>query len=161
MDMAALIMLIFLLVLLSFVAFFLKKSQRRRAEDPLVHGGTGVENETKKDLVTLEHHVQKLLHEGYSKEAIMRKLTALGWHEHLVDLVVYEVHKPHNRIKALESYVRQQLLKAKPKEIIKENLLSAGWDEEIVDLALGFGPAHAEEMVEEEAKTAALMSMFL
>ena len=162
MDIFALGMLAFLLCLLLFVAFFMKKSHRKHSKHPDVSSASALiaaqsESEKEgvhKDLAALERHVRKLGHQGYSKEAILKKLTAVGWHEHLVDLVLYEVHKPHNRLKALEQYVHQQLLKAKPKEIIKENLLSAGWDEEVVDIALGFEPRDEEHFAGEKEAAA-------
>ena len=108
------------------------------------------QEETKKDLATLEYHVRKLERDGYSPTTIKNKLLAVGWEEHLVDLVLADVHRPHSRLKALEKYVQQQLHKAVPKEIIKENLLDAGWDEEIIDVALGFKPLHREQGEEAE-----------
>ncbi|MBI4153180.1 hypothetical protein HY497_01535 [Candidatus Woesearchaeota archaeon] len=141
MDPFVLGMLLFLLCLVLFIAILLKQA-RKEKEQTLYESAPTQSQEGRKDLATLEYHVRKLEKDGYSRQTIMKKLTAVGWEEHLVDLVLYEVHKPHNRLKALRHYVQQQLLKAKPKEIIKENLLSAGWDEEIVDVALGLEPMH-------------------
>ena len=89
MDMFALGMLLFLLGLLLVVAFFLKKSQKKRTRESFEQENAekGL-TQTQRDLATLEHHVHKLEHEGYSKNAIMKKLTALGWHDDLIDLVL-------------------------------------------------------------------------
>lgn len=142
MDLFVLSMLLVLLGLVLFVALFLNRTRKQIQKVFSLSDATVEKEPAKRDLAALEYHVHKLEKHGYAKQAILKKLIAVGWEEHLVDLVLYEVHKPHNRLRALEHYVQQQLLKAKPKEIIKENLLSAGWDEEIVDLALGLEPVH-------------------
>ncbi|GEM_PF-5975280 len=159
-------MLVFLLCLVLFVAGLLKRAQKRAAR--LFQSLTGSQEEKgkkeapeRKDLATLDHHVRRLEHAGYSKATILKKLTALGWEEHLVELVAYGAHKPHNRLHALEKYVQQQLLKAKPKEIIKEDLLDAGWDEEIIDAALGLRTRHegAAPRAAEKKETAGEIAM--
>ena len=108
MEIFVLIMLLLLLFLLLFVAVFLKRGHKKIME----------EQPERHDLATLEKHVRKLEHQGYVKKAIIKKLSGAGWEEHLIDLVIFEVHKPHNRLKALEEYVEQQILKAKPKEML-------------------------------------------
>ncbi len=144
MDPFVLGMLLFLLCLVLFVAGLLKRAKQRAAKLLHLERHSKQKEETpiRKDLRTLEYHVRRLERSGYAKQTILKKLVATGWDERLVGLVIYEVHKPHNRLHALERYVQQQLLKAKPKEIIKEDLLSAGWDEEIIDVALGLTPRH-------------------
>jgi len=167
-DLFVIGMLVFLLCLVLFATGLLKRAQKKAAH--LFQSLTGRQEEKgkkaapeRKDLATLEHHVRRLEHAGYSKATILKKLTALGWEEHLVELVAYAVHKPHNRLHALEKYVQQQLLKAKPKEIIKEDLLDMGWDEEIIDTALGLTPRHEGTMsraVEKKETTGEIAMLF-
>ena len=109
-------------------------------------------NEGKQDLEELEKNVHKLEAKGLSKEKVIKKLIDAGWPDHVVELIVYEAHRPQHSLENLKKYVDKQLLKAKSKEEVKEELLDMGLDEEIIDSALGFKPVETkkkEPMVED------------
>ncbi|MBU0757598.1 MAG: PGF-pre-PGF domain-containing protein [Nanoarchaeota archaeon] len=88
---------------------------------------------TDSDLVGLRKYVQTCESEGIEFEKIKDTLVNAGWKESLVELVLHDVHMPHDEIEKLEFYISYATNKGIKPEEIKENLLGVGWQHDIVD----------------------------
>ena len=72
--------------------------------------------------------------DGSTLIEIKEYLKRQGWHDDIIDFVIYDVFKPHPNIQKVARYIHYQL-REKKKDIawIKENLIALGWKEFIID----------------------------
>ena len=82
--------------------------------------------------------IDDMIKSGLGDEAVKKSLISRGWPEHVLDLIMHEVHIPHNKLESLKKYIKNQLAKGRSKKQIKQILMDAGWTEDIVELGLNF-----------------------
>ncbi|MBN1503144.1 PGF-pre-PGF domain-containing protein [Candidatus Woesearchaeota archaeon] len=93
---------------------------------------------TDPELVDLRKYVQKCEEEGLPFDKIRATLTKAGWKPTIVDLVLHDVHLPHDEMEKLVRYIHYSINQKISENQIKENLKRAGWQEEIISEAFGY-----------------------
>ena len=131
-------------VVLIILLYFLLRNTKHPPEVQKVH----------QNLDELKQRIGDFERQGLQEKEIVEKLKAVGWKEHVVELVTHDLHKPGHAIDRLQDYARKQKMKAVPDEIIKETLLESGWNEDLIDVVLDVKAREAgQHMTLKEKKT--------
>ena len=127
MELLAILLIAFMVVVfLIILLYFLLQNAKHRPEVQKVH----------RNLDELKQRIGDFEKQGLQETEIAGKLKAVGWKEHVVELVIHDLHKPSHALDRLQDYAEKQKMKAVPDEIIKETLLESGWNEDLVDVVL-------------------------
>lgn len=86
------------------------------------------------ELDQLKRTIINAVVDGSTLIDIKRFLHEQGWHDEIVDFVIYDVFKPHPNVRKVATYITYQLREKKRSiEEIRENLVRLGWKEFIID----------------------------
>ncbi|MBN2421701.1 PGF-pre-PGF domain-containing protein [Candidatus Woesearchaeota archaeon] len=116
--------LFFIIIFSSVVAFFIYQNKYSVVTD--------------KDLGDLREYIQKCESEGIKFEQIKNVLVKAGWKPMLVDLILHDVHLPHDKTEKLVRYIDYTLKKGLSKPQIKENLKKVGWQHKVIEEAFDY-----------------------
>ncbi|MBD3313277.1 hypothetical protein GF345_02445 [Candidatus Woesearchaeota archaeon] len=123
METLALVLIIITILALAIAlySFFRKKPEKTKLQ---------------KDLWSLEKEINSMRSQGIEDDAIIKRLSDMGWDEHVVELASHDLRRPNHSLEKLQNYADSRIRKGDSKEFLKETLLEAGWSEDVVDLVL-------------------------
>ncbi|MFH0875954.1 MAG: PGF-pre-PGF domain-containing protein [archaeon] len=100
------------------------------------------------ELKEIREYVQRCESEGIEFNAIRNNLINAGWSHSIVDLVLHDVHLPHENMEKLVKYIEYCAKKDTPKNEIIDNLKRVGWQPEVINDAFKYNkireqPSHS------------------
>jgi len=87
------------------------------------------------ELKEIKEYVEKCEIEGISLKKIRESLVAAGWEHRIVDLVLHDVHLPHQDLEKIIKYIKHCQEHGQTKSEITANLKRAGWQPEVIENA--------------------------
>jgi PGF-pre-PGF domain-containing protein len=87
------------------------------------------------ELRELNEYVSRCKAEGIDSRHIKAALLKAGWQEYVVDLVLHDVHVPHDDMSKLKAYITAMKKAKQTDPQIRENLRRVGWQEEVIEEA--------------------------
>ncbi|MBT4352824.1 S8 family serine peptidase [archaeon] len=93
---------------------------------------------TDDELKEVKIYVEKCKSEGLSTQEIRETLINVGWQKSLIDLILHDVHVPHEDMDKIVAYIHFAIKNGSSEMVIKENLAKVGWQQEIVTEAFSY-----------------------